>query len=203
MKIYEIEAGARINLHDPESQDTVKDFADVVKANCSDVLAIYKSAGKVLYRGMITSELPAMFHARSRNNRNPTNIKRLEAQKGFDAALAKNGIVANRSNSIFCSGDISQAYVYADSDKDLYMIFPANGFNYAWSPRVRDLLNDHDFKWWQGQDQEVYNKFVTSKEYKNTDLGMGLISGHEIMISGEYYAIQRKYDNTVLRYLFQ
>lgn len=202
MKIYEIEAGDKIDIADKDSQDQLQDFVTVVRAQCGEALNAMKSAGRFLYRGLFNSA-PEMFHGRPRENRQPLNKHRLQSQLMFDAALSKQGIKANRSNSIFCSGDLSQAYVYADNDKDVYLIFPINGFDFSWSPHVRDLVSEPNYRWNQQTEQEFYDKYIISQEYTNTNFDKALISGYEIMIHGEYYAIRSPYQNRIAGGLFK
>lgn len=53
----------------------------------------------------------------------------------YNNAFAANGIAANRSNSIFCSGWAKIAKRYGKVN----VVFPIGDFKYAWSPTINDL----------------------------------------------------------------
>jgi hypothetical protein len=185
MKINEIDPGEKIDISDTNN---IYHFIDLIHTHCSEAIAGMKQANKFLYRGI--NGVPSMFHGKPRSDRQPTNKNRTESQKMFDIALAKQGIEANRSNSIFCSGSVTQAMIYGLDDNDVYCIFPTNGFKFVWSPKVRDIVNDPDYNWRNRYEQEFYDRYVIRKDYTNQALGEAIKSGHEIMIAGEYYAIR-------------
>lgn len=199
MRIYEIDAGTRTSI------DGFTEALHLIQANCKQALSAMTSANRFLYRG--TRGAPSeVFHGASRQDRNPSSSTK-EFQENIDSALSMAGFKALRSNSIFCSGDIMEAVGYG-GNKNLYMIFPIDGFQYTWSPKIRDLFVDEYNLW--GDDPGAFDKRTTfyrepnapdelKKEflqrvgYKNTDLDAAIVSGREIMISGEYYAVYAKY----------
>ena len=106
-----------------------------VAAECSDYLAIYKKAGKVLFRGIDTPESRTVFVGRSWNDRKPKDSSP-KAQKDYDEMLKKIGIKALRSNSIFTTS----SYGHASSYGTVFVIIPKNTADYSWSQVYRDIV---------------------------------------------------------------
>ena len=129
MKIYEIED---LEPGDKNQLDT-KGIINQLKTDCSDSISAMKTAEDFLYRG-ISTDMSDAFIGRSRENRKPIDLPQ-HYQDTIDLSMKAVGMEALRSNSIFCSGALSQAGCYGE----IYIIFPVNGFKFSWSPIVKDL----------------------------------------------------------------
>lgn len=94
----------------------------------------------VLFRG--TSNRPSGKYDRNlTKSRNPKNSSR-EMHNFFIRLYNDLGITANRSNSLFCTGDSTDAQSYGD----LYVIIPLDPFEFSWMDFVKDLyLDDFGF----------------------------------------------------------
>lgn len=194
MKINEIEAGEKTDVYQGDAPDPMGEFITIISEQCSDSIQAIKQAGDFLYRGLNSVGYGTIaFHGKTRENRQPNNLKRANSQRMFDNALALTGIVANRTNSIFCTGSFEQASAYALDYNDIFLIFPINGFKFSWSPNVRDPVSDMDYKWPVNHEQEYYNNYVIGRGYIDTDLDKAISSKYEIMVHGEYYAIRSNY----------
>jgi len=147
-----------------------------------------------MYRGIHAKESKSpIFISQSPKNRIPTDTPGNIHKLLDDLFLQKFGWRA-RSDALFCSGDMAQAGFYGAT----YEIYPANGFKFVWSERIRDLYHEHGiFKYstdiYRGQDrptdEDIEEHFVQAlKTYRNDDLGAALYSGHEIMVSSDKYA---------------
>lgn len=117
-------------------------YIKILQKECSQAIAVYKQAGKVLLRG--SKNAPAAFVGKSWNQRNPKDSDKL-GQELFDAALTKLGITALRSNSIFTSSTVEQAANYGS----VYMIFPKNGFQFSWTKFDPDVVIDDPTEIWK------------------------------------------------------
>lgn len=104
-----------------------------------------------LYRGM-NYEDPYIIK-QIRSNRKPLDTLPY-LQKIYDDALSAGGIIAKRSNSIFCTGDKASANFYGL----LYVVFPIGDFDFTYSATIRDLTSQH-------------NEFILSGDirFKNKD----------------------------------
>jgi hypothetical protein len=111
-------------------------IASLIKRDCSYALQSMEEAGSWLYRG-IKGNPPNIFTGKPRENRWAKDSND-QVQKDFDGLLKAAGFNALRSNSIFCSGRLSQATGYGD----VFMIFPKDGFTFTWSPKYLDLYSD-------------------------------------------------------------
>lgn len=184
MKINEIDPGTKLDI---SAANTIDHFIELIHTHCSEAIAGMKQANKFLYRGI--NNVPDMFHGKPRENRKPYNSERANVQKLYDRALSSIGCTALRNNSIFCTADPNMAAIYSDSGL-FYCIFPVNGFNFTWSPDIKDPVNDSDFNWMGNKNNpDFYTDFVKLKHYTNGNFSAALTSGNEIMISGEYYAV--------------
>ena len=125
MRINEIAPGEKAHIIGI-SDDKVNRFYSLVEQNCSEALAAMKNTETLLYRGIRQSP-PAMFHGKSRDNRNPLDSE-TKTQLTIDFYLSNSGFTALRSNSIFCTSKSSVTKGYGT----MYLIFPINGFEFTW-----------------------------------------------------------------------
>jgi hypothetical protein len=169
MKIYEIEAGEKVEI-----EQNFENFYSLVEQNCSEALSAMKATKKFLYRGVKYAQHSA-FHGKSRENRNTLDTSE-RSQRSIDFLLKHSGFTALRSNSIFCTSSSSFAGGYGLT----YLIFPINGFAFTWAKRIRDLA----FSEIQGDDPSLVSKYG----FNGTNFVAALMSGNEIYIHGEYYA---------------
>lgn len=141
----------------PDDKIPVEDKEKVIKfivKNCSEFLLICKKSKKLLYRGAKKS--PGSFLGLSRQDRRSIEgAFATDAMVQGDIFLKAAGIKALRSESIFCNSDFYKAKNYGT----LYMIFPLNGFNFAYSKIHTSLaMIDYDFP-----TLSIFNKI--QKEY--------------------------------------
>lgn len=132
MKIYEIEAGQKLHFK-PSNTKLGNTYPEFLR-NCSDAILAMQEANKFLYRGI--EKAPPMFHGRSRNDRNAMDTSSSVTGE-VNKLLNIQGLVANRSNSIFCTSNQKDATQYGI----MYAIFPVNGFKFTWSPVIRDMTH--------------------------------------------------------------
>jgi hypothetical protein len=123
----------------PVIDETTLKYLKLVEKECSQFITAAKNAKNFLYRGIEDSKYEA-FVGKPFSNRRPLDSSE-DFQEKIDNALIAMGFKALRRNSIFTSGDISQASDYGDG---VFLIFPKNGFNFTWSTSVRDLHSEYD-----------------------------------------------------------
>lgn len=173
MRINEIAPGEKEEL-----MSSMEASVELIQTKCSDALTAVKAANHFIYRGFKSgsSKNSTIFHAHSRaNRRSLSGSERL--QSIVDQRLLTAGFKALRRNSIFCTGRKATAQAYGA----LYIVFPVNGFNLTWSPRLRDLVSSVETT-------DVGIDFVTDYEFFDNNLAAGISLGKELYISGEYYA---------------
>lgn len=190
MKIYEIEAGEKNAVEDDADEKIIA----LLTTECSDAISAMKSAGTFLYRGFKSaSSTPDAFHGKPREDRRSLHSNP-KVQVAFDENMKIYGFATNRSNSIFCTSAKKRTAIYGYP----YLIFPKNGFNFLWSPKVYDLFSEPIIDGWAETILQSSNKpaaaqeFVRRFEYTDNDFAAALEKGNEVMISGEYYAFSAK-----------
>lgn len=109
-----------------------------IKQNCSQAIKLYKTQRSLMYRGLKGTNVDA-FKSYSRSDRKPSDSA-IGLHELYNLALQTVGIKARRDNSIFVSGNYSQAREYGN----VYVIFPVDGFNYSWSTVVDDVVLDQE-----------------------------------------------------------
>lgn len=94
---------------------------------------------RIVYRGQVSS-LPTTYYVKPvRSDRRAMNMN-AETTDMFNAAISRAGLVANRNNSVFCSGDRTQALDYGF----VYVMFPIGRFNFTWSGLLEDWYTKMD-----------------------------------------------------------
>lgn len=128
-----------------KSYDELKSF---IGKNCMPFLKEAKY--HILYRGVNTSSGkvsadhtdPIAFIKPVRQDRIPLNSNKFMTNF-FNTMIKDTGLVANRNNAIFCSGDKAVAVTYGK----VYAVIPIGQFNYTWSPAADDwFLNYHTLR---------------------------------------------------------
>jgi hypothetical protein len=197
MKINEIEAGEKQSFRQdtssgsnaPPEEHEIEQYKQLILANCSEAVAAMKAAKNYCFRG-IKGEYPYALHGKSRIDRRPTDTSE-EISNLLDTGLLKSGFTALRSNSIFCASRAITASMYGK----VYMIFPFNGFKCTYNIKYDDFFTD--FVSEANRDEMNNFKIDTQSSSFADDHGFSdnftqaLASGHEIMITGEYYAFYR------------
>lgn len=206
MKITEIEAGEKEPIPAGSSFEPafIEHIVPLLKKDCRQSIKTILGVQKFLYRGL-HGRHPDAFIGRSRENRRPSSSPAF-FQDNIDAAFSMAGFSANRSNSIYATSDIQDASIYAVPAKNLCYIFPKDGFNFTWSPEINDLFavssnifTDDDGYSLNGEFQyndqrtniPLLELFLKRTRYTNKFLSAAILSENEIMISGEYYAINK------------
>ena len=111
--------------------------------NCKEIIKVYKELNrndfqkeKFLFRGIRSSD--DALYGKPFDARKPKDSNR-ELHELVNDAINNLGFAANRENSMFVTGDRSQASGYGNS---LYILFPVDGFTFTWSQTVKDLVLD-------------------------------------------------------------
>ncbi len=153
----------------------------VIQSDCKPFLALVNDSGGYLYRGL--GEENSDFLTRDvRRARLPKNMP-LVLHAAADAWFSQTFGVRYRSAAEFCTGDRGQAAEYGN----VYRIFPIGGFQFCWSPKVRDL-----YEWANAQGRldlppEEFVAELASLNYRDDGLEEAIDSGCEIMVSCRRY----------------
>ena len=204
MRLYEIQSA---DEHDARINGILmKTFGDI-QQRCSQILHFYyeniekNSKNVYFYHGTRQRNNIPAYKAKAYSGRSPkdTNYRTHQMFSDWMDAL---GLVATRDNSMFMTSDFRQAH---EDYGQPYIIFPVDGFDYAWSPNFKDMFADigndfllkdtiskldpdslADMKW-----------FEQTFDFQDTGLERALWLGHEVMVTGEYYAINSTFDEEV------
>lgn len=104
-----------------------KELPDIIEKECSDILKIYRSTGKYLYRGEKDAKMNTVFKAGIHPERIPVQMDPSTHTK-FKNAMIAAGFRAHRGNSIFTTGNTGTASEWGKT----FIILPTNGFDYTW-----------------------------------------------------------------------
>lgn len=121
---------------------TYEEGIELVKKECSEIINIYKKAGRVLFRGTKSERRKPIdddnkiYKIVPRKRRNPKDTDK-ETQKILDNLFNQRFGWKPRSHGIFAAGIESASYYGTP-----HGFFPVNGFDYIWSPKIDDLYND-------------------------------------------------------------
>jgi len=157
--------------------------------NCSQILKIYSQTQRVLYRG-ISGEASDIFFGRSPVNRTPVDTSP-ELHNLINKKLREFGFIACRDNSIFTSSHRMTADYYGS----MYVIFPLDGFDYTWSPKIRDFFNEisgygeYDIKTDNLENMTRKDFEKTFGYIQNQGIDVAIATEKEVMIRGQYLAI--------------
>jgi|AntAceMinimDraft_17_1070374.scaffolds.fasta_scaffold05100_6 hypothetical protein len=136
----------KIDMYLNESKiETIEEFTELVKRDCSEFLKEIKPSKHFLYRG-VTSSLGDMGIKTPRSDRKPKDTS-AEAHEYIGKVFKKYHGWNPRTEGVFCSGDENYTHHYGRP----YIIFPVNGYKYLWSSKIADiyvrLQRDYDFEY--------------------------------------------------------
>lgn len=193
MRLYELKK-KRKKSH---TELTWGDVERLIVKDCSDILGLYKANKKVFYRGT-RKRHPEIFKGASITGRRPADTPK-PVQRKVDQMLKALGFKALRSNSIFVTPMKINAEEYSvDGGDGVYVIFPINGFKYTWSEHVGDMFGYFADEMGSKLEHWLLNAKVNPKSlkqfqeyfgYTNKHLDQALDHHSEVMISGQYYAV--------------
>ena len=155
-----------------------------IRRDCQPYLALLHDGASPLYRGAPASA-EVVSEWLVRRDRKPRSMP-IELHEAADQWFSRNFGVRFRSAGFFCTGDPKQAEGFGA----VYQVFPIGGFQFCWSPNVRDL---HEFSAENDYLRRPSNELVEALDrlnYREEDFGKATASGCEIMIAcGRYYAL--------------
>lgn len=200
-----------VEIEDPSS-DKVATVAKSILTRCSDIVNFYRtiprSPGDFFMRGTSAHiKNPGFFGAvdyyRSRSNpdRSPKDVS-LNVHNKIVEWMVDMKFAAHRGNSIFVTSDSKEAH---EMYGRLFIIFPVNGFSYTWSKMHKDFFKsiEHskdvreqilELDMDSIQDIRWFDNFF---QFQNHNLEQAFQSKNEVMINGEYYAINSSHTDFV------
>jgi len=138
------------------------------------------------------------YRSRSNPDRSPKDVP-LAVHNKIVTWMMDMKFEAHRGNSIFVTSDKSEA---GEMYGRPFIIFPVNGFKFTWSKTHKDFFKSIE------QNRELQEQilrldmdsiqdihwFDNFFQFENTNLGQAFKSNHEVMITGEYYAINSSHE---------
>ncbi|WP_267123035.1 hypothetical protein [Xanthomonas sacchari] len=137
-----------------------------------------------LYRGFAGHDPRKTIVISSPENRTPRDVP-IEIQIMADNYFEEKFGIRFRQRGIFCSGDISVARNYANSEADVRVISALTDFGFCWSPKVKDLYES--LPYFDGT-EKTFHSFLESANYKTSDLEAAIRSGNEIILVGDEFS---------------
>lgn len=180
MKLFEIATLPSFYMPD------IKDILSFIEKNCQSYLKQNPDwKTKPLYRGTEVLRDDKARIINSPTDRRPVDTSK-ELHNMFVKAFKDAGFIANRNNSIFCSGNIHVEYY-----GKLCIVFPIGDFDFTWSPHISDLYGIATH-WDKSNTEEDAVKFIKDR-YIDTDLQKAVKSENEIMLHGKFLLVDAKW----------
>lgn len=173
------------NPADAALQDAKK-LATVLKAQCGPWLN--EVGTEVAFRGSdnhSSYEFGEGWRAKRRairHNRRPMSSSSKQ-HKALDASIKKAGLVANRTNSIFVTGDPDHAGQYGN----LALIFPVGKFNYTWSATMRDAYHESEALINRDPADQAYLELEQLWDLPHTTKWVAQVHGKKVAVTGVDY----------------
>jgi hypothetical protein len=187
-----------------------------IKSECSDIFNLYKTSGKCFYSGRRSQAAngPIWFERATRTNRKPKDSEDYYHDI-LNLILAKAGMVANRSNSIFVTARLQTARNYGK----VYVIFPKNGFKYTWTnfedlaaykcteildPLMRQYIGAAergDAMMTQHRSaNDILDELIQEVSPRDDAIEQVIKTDHEVMITGTFIAVDIKVAEKIIAY---
>ena len=114
--------------------ETIGEFSELVKRDCSKFLKEIKQSKRFVYRGI--SGVGKMGIKTPRPDREPKDMS-LAGHNYLGKLFKKYHGWNARKEGVFCFGDVGDASSYGDT----YIVFPVDGYKYLWSDDINDLYS--------------------------------------------------------------
>ena len=199
-----------VHMNEVSMEEFARQVVEFIEERCdpylSQVADCLSYTNNKLFRGVTTKMRPRdILDVRSaqRTDREPKDVDPWYGDV-INMRIKMQGGVANRTNSIFVTGDYHQAKDYGTP----VVIFPLGKFDYTWSPDVEDLMlfidekrqeflrtdttdeNEHDLD--QDEGEHFINDALYGIKLQTDNLCSALYHGHEIMLRAENVLIMQK-----------
>ena len=162
--IPDIDPDADLNKQEQEKAEYI---AEYIKKHCSDILDLYRSNGRVFYRGSTSPSSDSYaFVSQSRQDRRPKDSAR-DTTIYFDNVLSSAGFTALRSNSIFVTSRISFAEKYGD----VFMVFPFNGFTYTYTNRIDVVIQSDNLDYYSPELIPLLSEWASEQPVVDQEYG--------------------------------
>lgn len=116
----------------------LEDATDIIKTQCQPWMKATDNGAYFVFRGTNSFNADGYaFIKPTRLDRKPRDTSKVY-HTIFNSILDISGSIANRNNSIFCSGDPQVSKTYGSN----YVVFPIGEFHYTWSPVWEDWTVD-------------------------------------------------------------
>lgn len=140
------------DLTEELSDDQFQMLVKMLKNRCKHSLAAFSATNLPLYRGIKTGEwdaaeltpIPDVRRASSPKSRGPLDSS-LSAHKYLVAMQEEAYWPLTRANSLFCTTRLVDAENYASNRFNVMLVFPIDGFKFAWHTRANDLAYPSTF----------------------------------------------------------
>lgn len=165
-------------------QMTFEAAAEAMRRDCQPYLCMESLAGGSLYRGAGV-EAPEAFEGRVIRDRRPKNMPghlHAAADQWFSTQFG----VRYRGAGLFCTGDKTQAIRHGKP----YKIAPIGGFQFCWSPKVKDLHEWCEAHGYLDRSEQDLVIALSELDYRDEDFLEAVASGNEVMVAcARYWAI--------------
>lgn len=173
-----IEAGKR----KPRGVESIArpDLMTYVTTHCQQW--VRESKGLIAYRGY--RDVGHVAVVPIRQDRQPRDLDDEDHQM-LTRMIARQGLVANRSNSTFIT---SNSELAAEYNARLYVAIPVGAFHYTWSPAIEDPVTAPKvLSVLALADKDPTKQLDASLKFRGDDgsLPAALMSGNEIMVSAQ------------------
>ena len=186
----------------------------LVETYCSDFLKLYRTGKteRLLFRGFKRTTSRPIIFGQSRDDRRVVPGSDKIKAKACDYFMTMNGVEALRGNSLFCNSDERHAAYWGTT----YIIFPINGFKYAYSmfysglpangyvypfePQFFEFLDELEAKSSNIRTDSYLlrkwaNKFMIDNEITTNHLEYAMNNNKDVWIKGKYIGFLAGYDD--------
>jgi len=178
-----------LNIFDREEMENANnkitsEVIPILRKNCAPFLREIKGANGFIFTGR-EKKINVFSKESTKINRKPRGTLKVGIRSKFNKMFKENFGFDRQENTVFCTGDISQADVYGQP----YIFFPISKYKYFWSPKIDDL--NVYFRYYNEEDEidEIIDKIF--KTYTNKNLKDAVQSKNEIIFQcNSYYLVE-------------
>lgn len=155
-----------------------------ILTDCQPFLALLRAGSGPLFRGS-NRDGAKYFRDKVRRDRQPKNM-RPDLHSAADEWFSRRFGVRYRGASLFCTGDRAGASRHGT----VYLVFPVEGFQFCWSPKVTDLYEWSKAGGHLNLSPKEFADRLGGLDYQDWDLAAATASGCEVMVAcNSYHAV--------------
>lgn len=172
-----------LNENENMAKEKLDEYLSTIRKDCKKILQTYKLVRRFIYRGTDKLKDDDFIKVKPRKSRRPKDTS-YEVHITLDSFFERRFGWKARSEGVFTTPMVSKATKFG---KKIGIIFPKDGFDFLWNPRIMDSIHFETEK-------RLNRSFTEQLErYRDDNLVGAIQQESEIIFRCDYFYLINRY----------